>query len=93
MLSYGAMGRKPLKVPTGLLLFKGLRLEGFWVTRWIKEHSHEEMHEVLTQVSQAMAEGQIRLPIADEFPLAEVASAMAVAREGALGGKILLKAR
>lgn len=90
MLSYGAMGRKPLKVPTGLLLFKGLRLEGFWVTRWMKEHGPEEMEKVLGECAKIMNSGDLALPVAETFHYEDVASAMAVAREGGLGGKVIL---
>jgi trans-2-enoyl-CoA reductase len=93
LLTYGAMGRKPLKLPTGLLLFKGLRLEGFWLTRWIREHTAEEYHEVLGEAAAAMAEGDLRLPVVERFPFAEVKAALDRAREGGLGGKVLLDFR
>ena len=36
MVTYGAMSRKSLKVPNGFLIFKGIKLEGLWVTQWLK---------------------------------------------------------
>ena len=35
MVTYGAMSRKSIKVPNGFLIFKGIKLEGLWVTQWL----------------------------------------------------------
>ena len=79
-----------MKVPTGILLFKGLRLEGFWLTRWIREHTPEEYHQVLGEVAAAMVDGELRLPVAARFPFTEVKAALTLARDGGLGGKVML---
>ncbi|KAK5635788.1 hypothetical protein RRF57_011500 [Xylaria bambusicola] len=34
MVTYGSMGRQPVALPTGLLIFKDLRFVGFWLSRW-----------------------------------------------------------
>lgn len=34
MVTYGAMSRKPVALPSGLLIFKNLVFDGFWVSRW-----------------------------------------------------------
>src|SRR4030095_10271205 len=33
-VSFGAMSLQPLKVPTGLLIFKDLRFRGIWINKW-----------------------------------------------------------
>jgi hypothetical protein len=35
-ITYGAMGRKPLTLPNGLLIFRDIRVRGLWVTRWVE---------------------------------------------------------
>ena len=37
MVTYGAMSRKSIKVPNGVLMFKGIKVEGLWVTQWLKK--------------------------------------------------------
>ncbi|MES2569221.1 MAG: 2-enoyl thioester reductase domain-containing protein, partial [Verrucomicrobiota bacterium] len=32
LVTYGAMGRQPVRIPNGLLIFQDLRLRGFWMT-------------------------------------------------------------
>lgn len=34
LVSYGAMSKQPVMLPTGLLIFKDLRFHGFWLSRW-----------------------------------------------------------
>jgi mitochondrial enoyl-[acyl-carrier protein] reductase / trans-2-enoyl-CoA reductase len=34
LVTYGAMSRQPVALPSGLLIFKNLVFDGFWVSRW-----------------------------------------------------------
>ncbi|KAL2833671.1 hypothetical protein BDW59DRAFT_63564 [Aspergillus cavernicola] len=34
MVTYGAMSKQPVALPSGLLIFKNLVFEGFWVSKW-----------------------------------------------------------
>ncbi|EON99634.1 putative trans-2-enoyl- reductase protein [Phaeoacremonium minimum UCRPA7] len=34
MVTYGAMAKQPVALPTGLLIFKDIRFRGFWLSRW-----------------------------------------------------------
>jgi len=91
LLSYGAMGRKPIKVPTGMLLFKDLRLQGFWLTRWLKNHSSDELTELLGKVAAVMADGHLSLPVAKTYRFTDVSAALDHASQGGLGGKVVLE--
>ena len=50
MVTYGAMSKKPVALPTGLLIFKDLRFRGFWLSRWAnadKEGKRRTIEEIL----------------------------------------------
>ncbi|OIW31094.1 NAD(P)-binding protein [Coniochaeta ligniaria NRRL 30616] len=49
MVTYGAMSKKPVALPTGLLIFKDLRFRGFWLSRWAKntEAKRKTIKEIL----------------------------------------------
>lgn len=50
MVTYGAMSKKPVVLPTGLLIFKDLRFRGFWLSRWAnsdKEGKRRTIEEIL----------------------------------------------
>jgi len=39
LVTYGGMSKKPVQVPTALLIFKNITLKGFWLSKWTEEHS------------------------------------------------------
>lgn len=50
MVTYGAMGRQPITVPAGPIIFKNISLRGFWLQKWLKEHSKEEHKKMLDDI-------------------------------------------
>lgn len=47
LVSYGAMSKKPLSLPTSLFIFKNLCTQGFWQSRWYKQHSRQEREQLM----------------------------------------------
>lgn len=91
VVTYGAMGRQPLQIPNGLLIFKDLQFRGFWVTRWIRQAAAAEIGSMMDGVRALAASGKLRPAVAAEFPLAEAASALAAAAQDRREGKILFR--
>jgi NADPH:quinone reductase-like Zn-dependent oxidoreductase len=88
-ITYGAMSRRPLTVPNGLLIFKDLQLRGLWVTRWIESAPRAELEEVYGRLAGLMVSGALSIPVAAAFPLAGFREALEeVARPGR-AGKVL----
>lgn len=89
-LTYGAMGRSALKVPNGMLIFKGLTLRGFWLTLWnasLPPATRSGIYQTLTRL---MQEGRLRQQIAAAYPIADYRAALAHAARDARNGKVLL---
>jgi trans-2-enoyl-CoA reductase len=89
LVTYGAMSKEALKIPNGFLIFRDLDFRGFWLTRWLRTASPPERDAVFDGVFHLAGRGCFAPRVAAEFPLAEVASA--VARSGEGGGKVLLR--
>jgi trans-2-enoyl-CoA reductase len=89
LVTYGAMSKEALKIPNGFLIFRDLDFRGFWLTRWLRTASQSERDAVFDGVFRLASRGCFAPHVAAEFPLAEVASAVARAGEG--GGKVLLR--
>ncbi|KAI9833701.1 MAG: mitochondrial 2-enoyl thioester reductase [Phylliscum demangeonii] len=46
LVTYGAMSRRPFPVPAGMLIFKNIHFDGFWVSRWSERHPDEKKQTV-----------------------------------------------
>jgi trans-2-enoyl-CoA reductase len=90
MVSYGAMSLQPLKVPTGLLLFKDLRLRGIWINKWYDEASAEERIQTFKPLFDMARRGVLKAKVEKTYPLSEVKAAVAHANQGKRHGKIVL---
>lgn len=59
LVSYGAMSKDPLSLPTSLFIFKNLTCHGFWQTRWYDQKTLDErlqmMHTLTGLIRQGMA--------------------------------------
>ncbi|GAA5481151.1 MDR family NADPH-dependent oxidoreductase [Haloferula sargassicola] len=88
-VTYGAMGRKPLKVPNGMLIFKDLSLHGFWVTKWLENARLPEVHRTYALLAGLMAEGKLGVPIDSTHKLGDYKRALARLEAPDRDGKVL----
>jgi NADPH:quinone reductase-like Zn-dependent oxidoreductase len=92
LVTYGAMSKQGVKVPNKFLLFKGIELHGFWLTRWLREAPADEITSAYRQLAGWMAEGKLKVAIEATYPLDRAKEAIARARGEKRGGKILFTA-
>ena len=92
MVTYGAMSRRPIVVPTGPLIFKQVKLFGFWNTLW-NENSENEFSriEMLADLSDLIKKGKFVAPKHELYALEEYKTAIKQATEGYKGGKVIFK--
>ena len=88
-VTYGAMSRRPLTVPNGLMIFTDLQLRGLWVTRWIESAPRAEIEEVYTRLAGLMVSGALAIPVAGVFPLEEFRQALEEVGRTGRAGKVL----
>lgn len=66
LVTYGAMSKQPVTLPTGLLIFKNIRFEGFWVSRW-SDQNPKEKKETIEEMLQLYREGKFKDVPVDEI--------------------------
>lgn len=88
-ITYGAMGRKPLTLPNGLLIFRDIRIRGLWVTRWVENAPSEEVREVYQNLAGRAAAGKIVQPVDSTYPLESFTRALARLEASDRSGKVL----
>lgn len=59
MVTYGAMSKQPVQLPTGLLIFKNISFDGFWVSKW-SEQKPEEKDVCVQEILDLMREGKFK---------------------------------
>jgi len=93
LVTYGAMGRQPLKIPNGLLIFRRLVFCGFWLKSWREETPRSRQDAVMAELAALSVAGGLHMPVHRVFPLAEVVAAVAEAAGEKRAGKVLLDLR
>ncbi|THH19263.1 hypothetical protein EW146_g1886 [Bondarzewia mesenterica] len=101
LVSYGAMSRQPLSLPTSLFIFKNLICHGFWQSRWYKERSRSEREKLVETLVDLMNEGKLGEPKHEILTLhktesdgeatRKVREVMTRMAEGKYGKKVLLR--
>ena len=89
-ITFGAMGRQPLKIPNSLLIFQNLAFQGFWLRRWKEAAPAGAIQSTYATLADLLARGALHTPVDRVFPLSEVCSALAAASQEKRSGKILL---
>ncbi|QRW17032.1 Zinc-binding dehydrogenase [Rhizoctonia solani] len=62
LVSYGAMSKAPLSLPTSLFIFKNLTSYGYWQTRWYETHTSEERQSMLQEITELMLADKLKAP-------------------------------
>lgn len=91
LVTYGAMGRQPLKIPNSLLIFKNLSFHGFWLRRWKDTANPADVRETYQKLSAYLLAGVLHTPVHRTFPLSQALEAVAEAAREWRSGKVLLR--
>jgi trans-2-enoyl-CoA reductase len=89
LVTYGAMGRQPVRAPNALLIFRDVRVRGFWVSRWYGHASAAAGSEMFAELFGWAGRGMFSPPVERTYGLTDVSAALAHAAQGARAGKIL----
>jgi NADPH:quinone reductase-like Zn-dependent oxidoreductase len=88
-ITYGAMARKPLTMPNGLLIFRDIRVRGLWVTRWVENAPPAEVHAVYQDLAARVAAGRLVQPVDQTYQLEAFKEALSRLDAPERAGKVL----
>jgi len=91
LVSFGAMSLQPVKIPTGLLIFKDLRFRGIWINKWYDNATPSERMETFRPLFDMARRGLLKTKIDKAYPLSEIKAAVAHAAQGKRNGKIIIE--
>jgi mitochondrial enoyl-[acyl-carrier protein] reductase / trans-2-enoyl-CoA reductase len=91
VVTYGAMGRQPLKIPNGPLIFSDIAWRGFWVTRWYRDALPSVRDALFAELFELVRAGVVATPVEKVYPLGEISDALKHAQQPMRSGKVLLR--
>jgi NADPH:quinone reductase-like Zn-dependent oxidoreductase len=89
LISFGAMTQKPLEIPAGDLLFRGITVKGFWGAK--PPVKPARIGELLGELVRDAASGKLKLAVEATYPIEDVAKAVRASGEPGRKGKIAIK--
>lgn len=91
LVTYGAMGLRPITIPNGLMIFKELHLCGFWMTRWYERASHPAVKDMFSELAKLFHAGVLKLTVEKQYPIDSFKEAIQHAMQSGRRGKILFR--
>ncbi len=93
LVSFGAMSLQPLKIPTGLLIFKDLRFRGIWINKWYDDATMQERMETFKPLFEMAKRGLLKTKVEKSYSIDDAKAAVAHATQSKRSGKIIFELR
>ncbi|NXD83822.1 MECR protein, partial [Halcyon senegalensis] len=92
MVTYGGMAKQPVMVPVSAFIFRDVRLRGFWMTQWRKDHAQDQhsLASMMDALCQLIRRGQLTAPACTEVPLQDYKAALEAATKPFTSSKQIL---
>eukprot|EP00063_Salmo_salar_P044625 XP_014019460.1 PREDICTED: trans-2-enoyl-CoA reductase, mitochondrial-like [Salmo salar] len=92
MVRYGGMAKEPVTVPVSALIFKNVKVQGFWVTQWKITHSRDEgiLRGLLDELCSLIRQGKLTAPACSEVGLQDFRQALDTAMQPFTSAKQVL---
>ncbi|EON77945.1 NADPH quinone reductase or Zn-dependent oxidoreductase [Lunatimonas lonarensis] len=90
MLVYGLLSLESIPLNSGLLIFRDLKVEGFWLTSYLEELDRGARETAFGEVLSLLQRGDVAVDVEQTFPLEQVHLALEAFEKPGRSGKILL---
>ena len=92
LLIFGLLSQKNPRLDVGLMIFKEITIQGFWLTEWMRKVDSQTRTQTAQNVIGWLASGEVELPVEATYSLDEITKAVEHADAPGRWGKILVKA-
>ncbi|HUA08217.1 MAG TPA: zinc-binding dehydrogenase [Candidatus Acidoferrales bacterium] len=89
LIVFGALSGASIKLAPGLMIAKETVVRGFWMNAWMPRASAERRADVMGRVFALAMAGELPLPVAGVYPLANAGEALRAAETPGRPGKVL----
>lgn len=91
LVTFGAMSLQPVKIPTGLLIFKDLRFRGIWINHWYDNATMDERMAAFKPLFDMAKRGLLKSKIEKIYSIDEAKAAVAHAMQNKRSGKVVFE--
>jgi NADPH:quinone reductase-like Zn-dependent oxidoreductase len=91
LLLYGTLSGEPLTFDPRTLMVGQKRVEGFWMSEWVRDQNPLTMLRLFGRVTRLIREGVLTSEFGATFPLDEIKAAVRQAEQPGRQGKVLLR--
>jgi len=89
LVSYGGMSGAPVTVGPADLIFRDLRVRGFWQKHWLDVTPGQQIAAQYARLASLVTDGTLHVPVAASYPLERFQEAIAHAADPGRAGKVL----
>ncbi len=91
LLLYGTLSGEPLTIDPRTLMTGQRRVEGFWMSEWVRQQNRITMGLLFTKLGKLIQSGVLATEVGATFPLNDVRAAVRQAALPGRQGKVLLR--
>jgi len=91
LVSFGAMSLQPLKIPTGLFIFKDLCFRGIWISKWYDDATMPERLETFRHLFEMAKRGLLKTKVEKAYTIDNAKAALEHAAQPKRSGKIIFE--
>lgn len=91
LIVYGTLAGEPLNVDSRTLMVGQKRIEGFWLSEWVREQKPWKMLWLFRQIGKLMRAGVLVSEVGQSFALTDIHAAVRQAAQPGRQGKVLLR--
>lgn len=90
MMVFGSLSLENIPLNSGLLIFKDLKVEGFWLTSWMENLSEENRTTAFKTVFSHLHSDKVKVDVQASYPLENYKEALVEYQKEGRNGKIIL---
>ena len=90
MMVFGLLSLENIPLNSGLLIFKNIKLEGFWLTTYMESLNQEQRENAFRTVFTYLLTQKVKVDIQATYPLEQFMQAIEEYEKGGRNGKVIL---
>ncbi|MFN3801874.1 zinc-binding dehydrogenase, partial [Belliella pelovolcani] len=90
MMVFGLLSLENIPLNSGLLIFKNLKVVGFWLTTWIESLNQDEKEKAFRMIFTLLLTQKVKVDVQATYPLEQFKEALQAYEQGGRNGKVIL---